>query len=382
MDFMFSAEQEEFRVELRRFAERNLAPHYQPDDTSAQMSPTIRRDLAGMGMFGLRVPESLGGQEADAVTVGVAAEELSRANINSAYMLLSTALIGDIFMSACTEQQRKEWLPPIADGSIYPTLALTEPEHGSDAAAIELQARPDGAGGWTLHGEKTSISLTHVADTVVVFARTGGPGARGVSAFYVPLDREGVETVRLEDVGNRAAGRGSIFFTGAKVGRDELVGEEGAGFIAVMQGFEYSRAIIGLMAIGTAEAALDDALDYARTRHTFGQPIGTRQGVAFPLVEYATYLRGARLLCYEALWRMDRGLEHTVEANMVKWWAPKVAVEAIHQALLTFGHAAWSTDNPQSQRMRDAMGFEIADGTAQIAKLVAARALLGRQFAP
>jgi cyclohexanecarboxyl-CoA dehydrogenase len=136
------------------------------------------------------------------------------------------------------------------------------------------------------------------------------------------------------------------------------------------------------MALGVAGAALDDALEYARTRETFGAPIGTRQGVAFPLVEYATQVAGARHLCFEALWRKDRGLDHTTQANMVKWWAPKLAVETVHQCLLTFGHAAWSDDNPQAQRLRDAMGFEIADGTAQIAKLVVARALLGRACAP
>ena len=166
------------------------------------------------------------------------------------------------------------------------------------------------------------------------------------------------------------------------VTRDQLVGTEGSGFVSVMQGFEYSRAIIGLLALGTAAAALDDAIDYAKQRSTFGAPISTRQGVAFPLVEHLTYVAGARHLCYEALWRKDQGLDHTAHASMVKWWAPKAAVEAIHQALLTFGHAAWSADNPQAQRLRDAMGFEIADGTAQIAKLVVARSVFGREYAP
>ena len=136
------------------------------------------------------------------------------------------------------------------------------------------------------------------------------------------------------------------------------------------------------MTLGTASAALDDAVEYAKSRNTFGAPISTRQGVAFPLVEHLTYLAGARHLCYEALWRKDQCLDHTAQASMVKWWAPKVAVEAIHQALLTYGHAAWSAENPQAQRMRDVMGFEIADGTAQIAKLVVARSVFGRRYAP
>jgi cyclohexanecarboxyl-CoA dehydrogenase len=127
---------------------------------------------------------------------------------------------------------------------------------------------------------------------------------------------------------------------------------------------------------------LDDALAYARQRRAFGVPIGTFQGLSFPLVEQATYLKAARHLCYEALWRKDAGLDHTVEANMAKWWAPRLAADTVHQALLTFGHSGYSTDNPMGQRLRDVIGLEVGDGTAQIAKLVVARHLLGREFAP
>lgn len=381
MDFSFSDDQELFRQEIRKFAEKQLAPHYQSDDVTGRMTPSIFADMAAVGLFGLRIPERFGGAEADSVTVGIAAEAVARSNINAGYALLSTALICDLFLSAATEDQRAQWLPAIADGSVIPTLALTEPGHGSDAANIELQAKPM-ASGWEIVGEKTSISLTEDADHAVVFARTGGPGARGVTAFYVPLNHPAVSRTRLDDIANRAAGRCSLFFDQLPVTKGQMVGEEGSGFVSVMQGFEYSRAIIGLLALGTAGAALDDAIEYAKGRHTFGAPISTRQGVAFPLVEHLTYIAGARHLCYEALWRKDQGLDHTEQASMVKWWAPKAAVDAIHQALLTFGHAAWSADNPQAQRMRDAMGFEIADGTAQIAKLVVARSVFGRKFAP
>lgn len=381
MDFALSDDQQVFRTEIRRFAQKQLAPHYQPDDVTGRMTPSIFSDMAAVGLFGLRIPEKWGGADADAVTVGIAAEEVARANINAGYALLSTALVCDIFLSAATEEQMARWLPSISEGAVIPTLALTEPGHGSDAANIELQAKRTDEG-WEISGEKTSISLTEDADHAVVFARTGGPGARGVSAFYVPLNHSAVSRTRLDDVANRAAGRCSLFFDRLPVGPDQMVGGEGSGFVSVMQGFEYSRAIIGLLALGTAAAALDDAIEYAKTRSTFGAPISTRQGVAFPLVEHLTYVAGARHLCYEALWRKDRGLDHTEQASMVKWWAPKAAVEAIHQALLTFGHAAWSADNPQAQRMRDAMGFEIADGTAQIAKLVVARSVFGREHAP
>ena len=149
-----------------------------------------------------------------------------------------------------------------------------------------------------------------------------------------------------------------------------------------MQGFDYSRALIALMCLACAQQSLDEAIAYTRERRAFGQPISRQQAVAFPLVELAAQLRGARLLSYEALWRKDQGLPHALEANMVKWWGPRLAAEVCHQALLAFGHAAYSEELPQAQRLRDVIGLEIGDGTAQIAKLVAARHLFGREFAP
>ena len=149
-----------------------------------------------------------------------------------------------------------------------------------------------------------------------------------------------------------------------------------------MRSFDYSRALIALMCLACAQQSLDEAIAYSRERHAFGRPISSQQAVSFPLVELVTQVRGARLLAYEALWRKDRGLPHALEANMVKWWGPRLAVEACHQALLTFGHSAYSEELPQAQRLRDVIGLEIGDGTAQIAKLVAARHLLGREFAP
>lgn len=381
MDFGFDDDQEAFRRELRAWAGKVLAPHYQSDDRAGRMRPELPAEMAGMGLTGLRIPDRFGGQGADAVTTGLAAEETARADINACYLLLLSALNADILVANATEEQLARWLPPIADGDVVSALCLTEPDRGSDAANLGLRARADGDG-WALTGEKTSISMGMHADTGIVFARTGGPGARGVSAFYVDLHHPGVTRTPLDDLGGRAIGRSSLHFDGVPVSREELIGAEGAGFVSVMQGFDYSRAVIGLMCVGLASAALDDAMEYARTREAFGGPIGRNQGVAFPLVESATQLTAARHVCYEALWRKDKGLEHTVAANMAKWFAPKVSADVVHQALLTFGHAGWGSDSPQGQRLRDVMAFEIADGTAQVAKLVVARSLLGRAYAP
>ncbi|HLI39983.1 MAG TPA: acyl-CoA dehydrogenase family protein [Streptosporangiaceae bacterium] len=381
MDFSFTPEEEQFRKEVRAFAERNLAPHYAADDRAARMRPELPAQLAAMGLTGLRVPEELGGQGASAVTAGLATEEVGRANFSACYLIVNSALVAEILLSVGTAAQQERWLRLIAEEGSVPAVLLTEPEHGSDAASLTVRAERDGAG-WKLYGEKTSVSLGMYATWGVVFARTGGPGPHGVSAFAVELDGGHVSRSPFDDLGNRSVGRASVYFDGLPVPGDGLLGSEGQGFTEVMRGFDYSRALIGLACLGTASAALDDALAYARQRTAFGAPIGSFQGVAFPLAEYATYLKAARHLCYEALWRKDSHLDHTAEANMAKWWAPRLSMEIVHQALLTFGHAGYAAENPQGQRLRDVIGLEIGDGTAQIAKLVVARKLLGRAFAP
>lgn len=381
MDFLFSEEEEVYRQELRRFATKVLAPHYQPDDKAAKLRPELVADMAGMGLTGLRVPERHGGQEASAVVAGMAAEEVGRGDFNAGYLIIVSALISDVLARHADEDQQSRWLPAIAAGETVPALCVTEPGHGTDAAALEMRAEPDGDG-WRLTGEKTSITLGMSAHTGLVLARTGGPGARGVSAFYVDLDERYVSRAGFDDLGSRSIGRASLHFDGLPVTRAELVGNVSDGFVSVMQGFDYSRAIIGLACLGAAQQSLDEALRWAREREAFGNPIGKFQGVAFPLAECATDLRGVRHICYEALWRKDRGLEHSTEAAMAKYRAPKLAAEVIHQCLLTFGHLAYSSESPIGQRLRDVIGLEIGDGTAQVSKLVIARNLLGRAYAP
>lgn len=381
MDYALDEDQEAFRAEVRRFADKVLAPHYQSDDQAAEFRRQLALDMAGMGLTGLRIPEEYGGQDATAVIAGLAAEEVGRADFNATYLIINTALISDIIVRNATDEQKLAWLPGIADGSTVPCICITEPGHGTDAASLELKAIPDGDG-WRLQGEKTSITLGMAADRAVVLARTGGPGARGVSAFWVELGHGSVSRSAFDDLGSRAIGRASLHFDGTPVTRAELIGNEGDGFVSVMQGFDYSRAIIGLACLGAAQASLDEAAQWARDREAFGQPIGKFQGVAFPLAEHATYITGARHVCLEALWKKDNDIEHSAEAAMAKFWAPKLSVDVIHQCLLTLGHVGYSTEHKVGQRLRDVIGLEIGDGTAQVSKLVISRDLLGRPYAP
>lgn len=381
MDFRFDPGEESFRHEVRRFAEARLAPHYQSDDKAARLRAELVPDMAGMGLTGLRIPEAYGGQGCGAVAAGIATEEVGRADFNATYVIVNTALVSDVLLRHADDRQRAEWLPGIASGTVIPCLCVTEPDHGTDAAGLQLRARKD-RGGWRLAGEKTSITLGMDASRGLVLARTGGEGARGVSAFYVELDDRYVSRTRFDDLGARSIGRASLHFDGLPVREGDLVGTLGEGFVSVMRGFDYSRAIIGLACLGAAQVSIEETLRWCRDRKAFGQPIGKFQGVAFPLAESAAYLKGARHVCYEALWKKDNDLEHGMEAAMAKFWAPKLAAEVIHQCLLTFGHPGYSTDSPLGQRLRDVIGLQIGDGTAQASKLVIARHLLGRAYAP
>jgi cyclohexanecarboxyl-CoA dehydrogenase len=300
--------------------------------------------------------------------------------MNVGYLPLLAALNGQIIARHAAPALAAEWLPRIVSGEAISCLGLTEPRGGSDAANLVLSARREGDA-YRLNGEKSSISMADQADVGVVFARTGasGSGARGVSAFLVPMNAPGVTTTRFNDLGSKCIGRGSIFFDDVKVPAANRLAEEGMGFVQVMQGFDYSRALIGLQVLGAAQASLDESWAYIRQREAFGTPIAQYQGVTFPLAEAEGMVAAVRQLCYHTLRLRDESAPHTAEAAMCKWLGPKTAVDAIHQCLLTHGHYGWSLDLPHQQRLRDVMGLEIGDGTAQIMKMIVARERGGRE---
>jgi cyclohexanecarboxyl-CoA dehydrogenase len=380
MEFGFSEEQEAIRDTARRFAADKLAPGYRAREESGVIERDLVREMGALGLIAADMPEDFGGIGLDSVSTGIIIEEIAYADLSVAYIQLLGSLIGQILARHAKPELAREWLPKIVSGEALIALGLTEPRGGSDAANLQLTATPDGKGGYILNGEKTSISLSDQADISVIFARTGSPdeGARGVSAFFVPLDADGITRTRYDDMGSAAVGRGSLFFDQVRVPGSALLGEEGGGFIQVMGGFDYSRALIGLQCLGPARASLNETWPHITEREAFGRPLAQYQGVSFPLAEAEARYRSVRLLCYETLWRRDTGQPHTSEAAMVKWLGPKTAVDIIHQCLLTHGHAGYSRDLPHQQRLRDVIGLEIGDGTAQIMKLIIAREKIGR----
>ena len=358
----------------RRFAAERIAPGYMERDETGVIDRALVQEIGGLGLIAPELPEELGGMGLPSLASGLIAEAISYADINVGYLQILGSLNGAIIAAHAAPALAAEWVPRITTGEAIVSLGLTEPRGGSDAANIGLSARWTGDR-YVLNGEKSSISMADQADAIVLFARTGAveDKARGVSAFLMPMDTPGIKATRYRDLGSHAVGRSSVFFQDVEVPPEWRLADEGKGFVQVMQGFDFSRALIGLQVLGAAQASLDESWAYVGERHAFGAPIGANQGVSFPLAEGETLVAAARQLCLHTLRLRDAGLPHTAEAAMCKWLAPKTAVDVIHQCLLTHGHYGWSMDLPHQQRLRDVMGLEIGDGTAQIMKGIIAK---------
>jgi cyclohexanecarboxyl-CoA dehydrogenase len=378
MDFTFTEQEQRFADSVRRFALTRLLPDYPKWDRGNAFPRERVRELGQLGITGLSIPAEYGGTEASFTMAGIAGEELGRGDISTT-LFLQVGMIGGSIARHATETIKREWLPGLASGEKIVALGLTEPGAGSDAAALKTTAQRDGDH-FVLNGEKASISLAGLADAALVFARTGGEGARGISVFMVPLDRPGVSRRVYRSAGERMTQRGSLIFEDVRVPADHLIGQEGGGFYQVMNAFDYNRAIIALACIGAAKQSLDETIEYTKRRHTFGKPLAKNEGVSFQIAEHLTILHAARMLAYECLARRDRGEPHTKEAAMAKWLAPKAAVEAIHCCIILHGWMGYDQDLPHEQRLRDVMGLEIGDGTPEIMKSIIARETFGREF--
>ena len=382
MDLSLTPEQEELVRTLRAFARKELAPRSREWDRTGEFPWSAWRQMGELGLLGLRMPPAYGGQESDYLTFGLAMEEIARGDFGCTYGLQLAGLAGEIVGANGTEEIKKRWLPPTARGEEVIALALTEPGVGSDAAHLACRAER-GSGGYLITGEKSGISLAMVAQSAVLFARTGaGGGARGVTAFLVPLDLPGVSRSPLRDMGTRSIGRGVLAFDHVRVPASHRLGEEGQGFYQVMRGFDYNRVGIALACLGAAQVSLEETMAYVKERRAFGKTLATFEGVSFKIAEAATHIDACRGLCYRALWLADRGQPHTKESAMTKWWGPRLAVETIHQCLLFHGHYGYTDELPFEQRMRDVIGLEIGDCTAEVMKTIVARELMGRENRP
>jgi len=368
--------------QARRFATDRVAPGFQERDRTRTLDRALMKEMGAMGFIAPELPESHGGLGMSGLAAGVICEEIARADLSMSYVNLLASLNAQILSHHGKPEIVKPWLTKLVAGEALVAIALTEPRGGSDAANLRLKVERDGDH-YIVNGEKTSISAADQADVTIVFGRTGTPesGAHGVTALLVPMDLPGVTRSRFDCHGQRAIGRGSIFFENVRVPVSHRLGDENKGFVQVMQGFDFSRALIGLQVLGVARVALEETWAYVAERKAFGQPISAFQGVSHPLADYDTQVEAARLLCLQALWLKDKGLPHSAEAAMCKWWAPKLAYDVVHQCLLSHGHGGYDC-GLMEQRLRDVLGFQLGDGTAQIMKTIIARTRAGRAAVP
>ena len=366
----------------RRFAAERVAPGFLERDQSRVLERDLMREMGGMGLIAPELPEEFGGLGMSRLAAGVIHEEIARADLSISYINLLASLNGQILAAHGVPEIVGPWLRKLVAGEVLLAIALTEPRGGSDAANLRLRVERVGDE-YVLNGEKTSISAADQADAAVVFGRTGSveAGAHGVSALLVPMDLPGITRSRFDCHGQRAIGRGSIFFENVRVPVDHRLGAENKGFVQVMQGFDFSRALIGLQVLAVARAALDETWAYVAAREAFGKPLSAFQGVSHPLADFDTQVEAARLLCLQTLWLKDQHLPHSAEAAMCKWWGPKLAYDVVHQCLLCFGHGGYDR-GVMEQRLRDVLGFQIGDGTAQIMKTIIARSRAGREAVP
>lgn len=381
LSFRFSDEHRALQATLQTYATDRLLPGYAQRAAQPSIPPGIRRDLAQMGVLGIGLPADVGGSgDEDPIALGIAAETLAYGDMNVAALPVQTGLIGAQLSALRDPSLRERYLRGLIDGEVEVAIALTEPDSGSDASALRTTAVPVEGGGWRLSGTKASITQAMTAQAAIVYARAPQTTrSRGVSAFLVDLDLDGVTRIARQDMGMRPLARGDLSFQEVFVPESYLCGEQGAGFSQALGKFDFSRAAIGLMCLGAARRSLDEAAEFARQRKAFGRLIAEYQGISFPIAEHATYLEAARWLCYRALWLRAQHEPHTREAAMSKWWAPHVAKDAIEAAITTVGHGAYSEDLPLQARYRDVMGYLIADGTAEIQKLIIASQEIGPQ---
>ena len=376
----YITEELEFLAETaEKFAQKYIVPGFLERDQSRNFDRDLMKKMGEMGFIAPELPEQYGGQGMGRLAAGVIHEAVAKADLSFSYINLLASLNGQILAEHGQFEVVEPWLKKLTAGEVIFSIALTEPRGGSDAANLRLKIERDGDE-YVINGEKTSISAADQADASVVFGRTGSieSGAHGVTALLVPMNLPGITTTRFDCHGQRAIGRGSIFFDNVRVPVNHRLGDENKGFVQVMQGFDFSRALIGLQVLAVARISLDEAWEYAAQREAFGKPLSAFQGVSHPLAEYETQVEAARLLCLQTLWLKDNHLPHTSEAGMCKWWGPKLSYDVIHQCLLTFGHAGYDR-GVMEQRLRDVLGFQIGDGTAQIMKTIIARHKAGRK---
>ncbi len=379
MDFSLNEEHLMAQKMVRDFVANEVTPTIGEWDRKQEMNPDILPRMAELGILGINIPVRYGGQGFDYITLGLVCEELERGDttlrvVMSVHMGLNSMAV----LQWGTEEQKQRFLTPQAKGEKYAAFGLTEPNAGSDVAAMQSTARREGDT-YILNGEKMWISLATKADHFLIFAKTDtSAGHHGITAFMVTKDMKGVTTGDIHGkLGVRAGSTGWIAMQDVEVPVENRIGEEGEGFYIAMSCLDNGRYTVGAGAVGLIRACLEDSVSYCHTRETFGKAIGKHQLVQQKLAYMRQWYEASRLLCLKAGWMKNEGLRNTRETSLAKWYATDMSVQAALEAVQIHGAYGFSDEYPVERYLRNSKGAVIYEGTSEIHQLMQAGYELG-----
>jgi alkylation response protein AidB-like acyl-CoA dehydrogenase len=370
MNFDLTEEQKLLKQTIRDFAETQIAPGAAGRDEAARFPTELIPKMAELGLFGIMIPQEYGGAGLDAVSAAIIVEELGRVDAAIALIVAShNSLCSAHILNFGSENQKQKYLPPLARGEKLGAWALTEPGSGSDAAALKTRATLKG-GHWVLNGEKQFTTQGSTAGVYVIMASTDpAQGKQGISAFIVERGTAGLRIGKVENkLGVRASDTAAVQLDEVPVPKENLLGELNRGFYDVLKILQGGRIGIGAMAVGIAQAALDEATKYATMRKQFGKPIAEFEAIQWTLADMATEIDAARLLVHRAAELKDRGMPFVKAASEAKLYAAETAMQATTKAIQVHGGYGYIKDYPVERYFRDAKICEIGEGTSEIAK--------------
>ncbi len=376
MIFKLTDDQEAVRTMVQNFAEKELAPYVDEWEEKEIFPKEAFKKIAELGLFGLTCPEEYGGTNMGSLTSAIIYEELGKVYRAMSYLSISNLVCFLIYKNG-NEDQRRKWVVPLAKGELFGGFALTEPNAGSDAAAVQTSAMKRGDD-YVINGSKIFISAGGEADVYTVVAKTDKTkGAAGASILVVEKETPGFSFGKTEKkMGMCSYPTRELIFDDCVVSKDHLLGDEGKGFRMIMEALDGGRINIGAISVGLAHAALTKALNYSKERVQFGKAISEFQGIQFMLADMATEIEAARLLVYKAAYMKDQGLKVTKEAAMAKKFATDMAMRVTTDAVQILGGYGYMKDYTVERYMREAKVGQIVEGTNQIQRVVIARELL------
>jgi cyclohexanecarboxyl-CoA dehydrogenase len=377
---MFELDEEKklIKKNVHDFAKKELAPQAAHWDISEAFPWESVKKMADIGLTGLRLPTPYGGAGADLITCGIAMEEVARFDHSCAIILCGCNITGRLLLSA-SERIREAFLREIVKGKSIIAFGATEPEAGSDIRAIRTVAKVHGDH-YIVSGEKSMMTFAEVARAFVVLVRTDLEGREGISCLLIENKPPGIDIQRLQGFGWRATRWGNVAFNEVKVPVENLIGEKNSALSMLKETVQEQRALTGIVALGTAEEALEEAVKYAKMRKVFGKPLGKFEGIQFRLAEDFTSLEAARLVCYQALSLIEQNAaEASVWAAMANLLGGETAYQVVNDAMDVYGGLGYSRELPFERYLRDVKATQIANATL---KMEIGRGLFGKEFSP